>query len=338
MEYPSYNSKIPHGSTSKLIVSYKTENVPFKTKMINIEGEMIEIPMCMLENGNLFRSIFIKRVFYSLPLHSQQYLCKFLPQSNVKSLDEHLTNAFTPYPVFNFPNNFEKLRYKLNNNHFEPSYLENLIAFREIKRVLFEHFYRQYNLKLMKKLFISRHEILERATLQGNNVDLNNFPSSSYKIRQKKRNGLESNISRRANFRIKRMLDDVKRLANDSNPYSSDEEEIVVKKSKYTNIRSSIYNSKINDIDLYEPTETKTIKEMLKEHKKLKECHPDSPSLDTEGITLFDVYSRAGLSIQLEKNFGAQQKERIEKKSKFPFVGGRGNKKMIFINMPLSFY
>uniref|UniRef100_A0A0K0EJZ1 Uncharacterized protein n=1 Tax=Strongyloides stercoralis TaxID=6248 RepID=A0A0K0EJZ1_STRER len=335
MEYPSYNSKVCYGSTSTPILSHQEiKSLSIKTKMINIEGEVIELPICMLENGNLFRSIFIKKVFYSLPIQKQQYLSKFLPQNSIKTLDEHLTIAFTPYPVFNFSNNFEKLRYKLNNNHFEPNHLENLIAFREIKRVLFEHFYRQYNLKLMKKLFISRYEILEKATLEGNKFDLATLPSSSsssssssYKLREKKRNGLECTISRRVNFRVKRMLDEVRRLANDSNPYSSDEEEIVTKKSKNTTTRSSIYNSKINDIDMYEPSEPVTIKEMLKEHKKLKECHPDSPSLDTEGITLLDVYNRAGLSIQLEKNFGAQQKRRMERRLKLPYSVGKGNKR-----------
>uniref|UniRef100_A0A0N5BZQ9 Uncharacterized protein n=1 Tax=Strongyloides papillosus TaxID=174720 RepID=A0A0N5BZQ9_STREA len=306
MECQPYKPRFLHESMSRLgvLCQGKRDN-PLETTTINIAGDIIEVPLCLLENGALFKSIFTKSVFYSLPLQKQQYLCKFLPRINGKTLDEHLTNAFTPYPLFGFPNNLEKLRFKLKNNHFDPSYLKSFIESREMKRVLFEHFYKQYNLRLMKKLFISRHEVLENAVTSGN------IPSSSRKGNQIKKRKLEYDVSCRASIRAKRMLDEVKRLANDPNPYSSDEEEVDVKEFKDIKAKSTIFNSKISDYDLHEPTEkVTTIKKMLKENRRLKECHPDSLLLDTEGITLLDVYKRAGLNIKSERRFIEQQKER----------------------------
>uniref|UniRef100_A0A0K0G0S1 Uncharacterized protein n=1 Tax=Strongyloides venezuelensis TaxID=75913 RepID=A0A0K0G0S1_STRVS len=67
------------------------------------------------------------------------------------------------------------------------------------------------------------------------------------------------------------MLDEVKRLANDANPYSSDEDEVDVKEFKDIKAKSTIFNSKINDYDLHEPTKTATIKRMLKENRRFKE-------------------------------------------------------------------
>uniref|UniRef100_A0A0N4ZEK3 Uncharacterized protein n=1 Tax=Parastrongyloides trichosuri TaxID=131310 RepID=A0A0N4ZEK3_PARTI len=314
-------------SSSRMMLPYQHRNVMrLEVTKVNIGGEIIDIPTAMLENANLFCSIFTKTIFNSLPLHRRQYLCNFLPKVNGHvMLDEQLTNAFSKDPVFNFPNTFEKIRYKIKNNHFDPMYIQRSLRLHETRRVMYDHFQRQYNINMLKKLMLSRHEILEKAYLS---IDGNQPSISNNKKEQKKNDNIENNIKKRAGVRVRKMLEEVKKQAKDPNPLSSDDEEIVIEKKKVVKSKSTLYNSKLNDIDLHEPCETLTIKKMLKDYKRLKEYHPDSPSLDTEGITLFDVYGRAGLSTQLEKNFGSVQKVRNEKKLKLPFIAaGRGTKK-----------
>uniref|UniRef100_A0A0K0G678 Uncharacterized protein n=1 Tax=Strongyloides venezuelensis TaxID=75913 RepID=A0A0K0G678_STRVS len=144
---------------------------PLETTMINIEGDIIEVLMCLIENSiNIYKKV------------------------NVRTLDEHLANVFTPYPVFSLSSNLEELRFKLKNNHFDPSYLKSFVESCEMRLFLFEHFYKQYNLKLIKKLFISRHKVLEKDALRGNAVTLGNFPFSSRKGNQTEKKNLEYNF------------------------------------------------------------------------------------------------------------------------------------------------
>ncbi|KAH7727464.1 hypothetical protein AAVH_05124 [Aphelenchoides avenae] len=64
----------------------------------------------------------------------------------------------------------------------------------------------------------------------------------------------------------------------------------------------------VADLDLHQPIRIKSVKEMLKEYRRLRETEPDCPSLDIRDITLEEVYDRAGISYQSERNFALTTK------------------------------
>jgi len=93
-----------------------------------------------------------------------------------------------------------------------------------------------------------------------------------------------------------------------------------------------------NDLDLHQPTKMKSVHELLREYRHLKENEPvsvsyefmgklllenlqDCPSLDISDITLEEVYERAGICFQSEKNFALSvHKKRVVKEKPKPVV------------------
>uniref|UniRef100_A0A0N4Z3X1 Uncharacterized protein n=1 Tax=Parastrongyloides trichosuri TaxID=131310 RepID=A0A0N4Z3X1_PARTI len=322
MEFPQRQRQVvssqpgPSGCQFQQIHGQFGQLINLKMRKINLSGFIISIPEILLENEKIFRGIFSRRVFDALPPHTKQYLYQFLPRVDDMAVDTFVDAAFTDDPNFNFVNPLTKMRKKLQNNWFSSEKSAEILQLRDSRKVIYDHFIRQYYIDLMGKLLRSRHEILEKAYQSTSVEDFENKMKTQSSKRYVKAQQIHNDIiTARAARRAKAMIDNVKKQANDPNPESSDDEDIdkkdIIPVTKTVIAKSTLYHANLNDYDMHQPTEPKSIKQMLKEHRRLRQRDPHAPALDTEGITLKDVYTRAGLGFQSERNFAQQNKQKL---------------------------
>uniref|UniRef100_A0A0K0G3D0 Uncharacterized protein n=1 Tax=Strongyloides venezuelensis TaxID=75913 RepID=A0A0K0G3D0_STRVS len=322
MEFPQRQRQVvasqpgPSGYQYQQVHGQYGQLINLRMRRINLNGFSFNVPEILLENEAIFRGIFSRRVFDALPPHTKQYLYQFLPHVDDIPVDSFVDAAFTNDPGFNFVNPLTKLRKKLQHNWFSSEKSSEILQLRDSRKVIYDHFIRQYYIDLMGKLLRSRHEILEKAYQSTSQEDFEyRMKHQSYKKNVKVQQRRNDIISSRASRRVKAMLDHVKQLADDPNLESSDDEifgdKEIIPVTKTVSAKSTLYHPELNDYDMHQPTAPKTIKEMLKEHRRLRQRDPHAPALDTEGITLKDVYTRAGLGFQSERNFAQQNKEKL---------------------------
>ncbi|CEF59489.1 Hypothetical protein SRAE_X000123700 [Strongyloides ratti] len=322
MEFPQRQRQIipsqpgPSGYQYQQVHGQYGQLINLRLRRINLNGFSFNVPEILLENETIFRGIFSRRVFDALPPLTKQYLYQFLPHVDDIPVDSFVDAAFTSDPGFNFVNPLTKLRKKLQHNWFSTEKSSEILQLRDSRKVIYDHFIRQYYIDLMGKLLRSRHEILEKAYQSTSQDDFESrMKHQSYKKSVKVNQKRNNDIVARASRRTKALLSNVKHQAKDPNPLSSDDEIIdskdIIPVTKTTSAKSTLHNTQLSDYDMHQPAIPKTIKEMLKEHRRLRQRDPHAPALDTEGITLKDVYTRAGLGFQSERNFAQQNREKL---------------------------
>uniref|UniRef100_A0A914CQJ6 Uncharacterized protein n=2 Tax=Acrobeloides nanus TaxID=290746 RepID=A0A914CQJ6_9BILA len=259
----------------------------------------------------LFREIITKDAYKSLPVESRNYLKRFFPKNHEPNEEEQILDGiFSTDPKFHFGNTIVKMHSKLKAGFFDPDRSSEL---NNNRKVLYDHYIRHYYMSLLKKLLISRHAIFDQECNigAGDNIDVDPFRFQIVKKKASKRA-----IQDRARTRAKRMIQDCKTKVSEAGSSSDDTEE---EENPNLNVPTKSYGQSTmyspttskSDLDLHQPVYTKSVKEMLREYRYLKEVEPDCPSLDITDITLEEVYERSGISYQSEKNFATSNRKRF---------------------------
>jgi len=268
-------------------------------------GELVDVPGVLLGDEQLFRAVIDKRAFYSLSQGAREHLRRFLPQP-ITSRDEEqqvLNNAFTSDPNFCFGNPMAKLFRRIESGYFSSRHAADQVQLRDHRRVLYDHYIRHYYMNLLKRLLIGRQTALEAAS---NAAPSDRIHISGYELCSKRKVKKANDLQSRARIRAKKMIKACKSKVMESGSSSDDDlDDCSTQIALAPGAESSLYLREYseNDLDLHQPTQMKGVKELLREYRHLKEEEPDCPSLDISDITLEEVYERAGICFQSEKNF-----------------------------------
>uniref|UniRef100_A0AC35TQ91 Coiled-coil domain-containing protein n=1 Tax=Rhabditophanes sp. KR3021 TaxID=114890 RepID=A0AC35TQ91_9BILA len=325
MEYPNHHQSIitrDMVSSAPIQQNYYQGIPSISIPMIRVllNGEYVEIPSVLLEDDELIHSVLTSQVFNSLSAESKNHLVNLLPKVKNMSIEGMLEGIFAGKRSLNSSFPMEKIRHKLNNLTYSAEKLNEITQLRDNRKVIYDHFIRHYNITMLKKLLISRHELLAKVSETPLSEDYTNkLGCMLYKRTLKNRHARDEKIQKRAAKRARVMLNEIKKQVSESNFISSDEENDIDKSTSLLpspagSAKSTIYDRTTKDYDLHQSTETETIKSMLRTYRNLRETEPDAPSLDIDDCTLEEVYNRAGLSYQSERNFAQQNKIRLQLK------------------------
>lgn len=275
-------------------------------------GEIVAIPSAIIQEESLFREVITKEAYRFLSPEGQQYLKRFLPKYEGAEKDEEaiLDAAFTSNPNCYFGNSMGKVHSKIRCGYFNPERPSAIVQLRDNRRVLYDHNIRHYYISLLKKLLIARRKLLERFYNTGETDDVSRISPRPALIR-KRDNGRR--LKARAKYRIRIMLDEIKKELNDET-VSSDDEDLPIVPIEGLNFagKSTLYDPNFSDLDLHHDIGTDEVKDMLKEYRRLKETQPDLPSMDISGITVEEIYQRAKLPCIAEKNLTPEVSEAMK--------------------------
>ncbi|KAL3118693.1 hypothetical protein niasHT_006521 [Heterodera trifolii] len=319
--------------TSAIELPYAALNFGTPTEKLLLGGELIAVPSALLADEKIFRSVLCPKSFWSLSQASRDHLEHFLPIPSTSStikpsvsvarrncgapLDELLSCAFTSDPNFCFGNPLAKFFARIRNGYFSSP---EQVQLRDHRRVLYDHYIRHYQMNLLKTLLINSHVLLEQSTMLNSldeHVRLN--PRTFCSLRKLAKH---KEVRARAQLRAKRMIKDCRVRAGqvEADGCSSDDsapaDDVDDLAPVPPNARSTLYEPKLSsvDLDLYQPSRAKDVQTLYREYALLRETEPDCPSLDISDITLEEVYERAGISFQAERNFSRITEQMVKQK------------------------
>uniref|UniRef100_A0A7E4V6R6 DUF4211 domain-containing protein n=1 Tax=Panagrellus redivivus TaxID=6233 RepID=A0A7E4V6R6_PANRE len=276
-------------------------NVEITFRKLNIGGETVPVPDLMLENEEIFKGVLSMDTFNSLSEESKAHLKRFLPRG--VNPEQGVSDALTPDSGFFFGSPLELARKRINEGFYDHDYPQHQAMLRDDRRVRYDHFIRQYHMKLLKKLLLTRHAILEQAATIPPDAPIKIKPMKYANLKTlRKEKEIKERSSIRANMLMNSMIGPP---SPSSASESADEQPYEPPIQQQSEGRSVHYSNAYgeHDLDTYQPHKVRSIKEMLQDYKKLKLKNPLCPSLDTSDITLEKVYERSGLSFQSERNF-----------------------------------
>uniref|UniRef100_A0A914I5I1 Uncharacterized protein n=1 Tax=Globodera rostochiensis TaxID=31243 RepID=A0A914I5I1_GLORO len=288
-------------------------NLATTSEKLLLGGELIAVPSALLADKSIFCSVLSPKTFWSLSQTSRDHLENFLPLPSIttatkfdrsRALDKLLSCAFTNDPNFCFGNPLDKFFARIRNGYFSSP---EQVQLRDHRRVLYDHYIRHYQMNLLKTLLINSHVLLEQATrlnVYDENVKLN--PHSFLSTRKLAKH---KEVRARAHLRARRIIRECRVRAGQgeaevsSDDSATEDSEDVAPAAP--NARSTLYEPKLSgaDLDLYQPSRANDVQTLYREYANLRETEPDCPSLDINDITLEEVYERAGISFQAERNF-----------------------------------
>uniref|UniRef100_A0AC35FKL6 Uncharacterized protein n=1 Tax=Panagrolaimus sp. PS1159 TaxID=55785 RepID=A0AC35FKL6_9BILA len=311
-----YNERSPESSQnvyyqeSASPAASETSTIEITMSQLSIGGEVIEVPDLMLENESIFYHVLSKETFDSLSIDQQNHLKRFLPKTceTEKDVKKCINSAFNYNPNYYFGSPSTRAFNRIRAGYFNVDRPSDLLQLQDNRRVWYDHFIRQYYMKLLKRILLTRHAILEQAANLPEHAPIKINCAKFSNI--KKRDNQEL-IKYRAKKRAKMLINFAAEKTENDSPSSDDSEFEDDDNPLHLPIKHQIEGESTHfnpeyancDLDMYQPAKMKSIKELLKEHKALKKKNPNCPSLDTSDITLEDVYERSGLSFQSERNF-----------------------------------
>uniref|UniRef100_A0A0N4VNC8 General transcription factor 3C polypeptide 1 n=1 Tax=Enterobius vermicularis TaxID=51028 RepID=A0A0N4VNC8_ENTVE len=309
-----------------------------EVQVLNFDADSAQV----LKIESVFRQVITKEAFRSLSSEGQQYLKRFLPRYEGAENDEELIldAAFTDDKNFYFGNSMAKVHSKIRCGYFNPERPSAIVQLRDNRRVLYDHNIRHYYISLLKKLLIARRYFFSVPKLNSlrifrrdkkknkwlmlpnltklmesfyNTQASEKFPRISPRSALFRKRETVRNLKKRAQYRAKIMLDDIKKEFNDET-ISSDDEDLPPALIEDINFagRSTLYNPNFPDLDLHHDISVDEVKDMLKEYRHLKETQPDLPSMDISGITVEDVYQRTKLPCIAERNLTPEVSEAMK--------------------------
>jgi hypothetical protein len=282
----------------------KRGDAKLTTIKVCLGGEIVDIPSKLLDSEDLLRSV-LRNGYPTVSEHAKDHLRRFLVAGNNVDEDVALKCAFTADNNFCFGNPVSNVFKRFKGGYFSPPHTADEVQLRDHRRVLYDHYIRNYYMNLLKVLLSSRHAIMEKAYGIGAVEELTPSAIGFHSKRKLKTN---RQLRERAGKRVKLMIGDCRRKVGEVGCSSDDSEDEKGEQQilpLVPNAESTLYHPQYTaaDLDLHQPTRLKSVKELLKEYRRLRETEPECPSLDISDITLEEVYDRAGIAFQSERNF-----------------------------------
>uniref|UniRef100_A0AC34FW87 Uncharacterized protein n=1 Tax=Panagrolaimus sp. ES5 TaxID=591445 RepID=A0AC34FW87_9BILA len=292
----------------------ETSTIEITMSQLCIGGEVIEVPDLMLENESIFYHVLSKETFDSLSDEQQNHLRRFLPKTceTERDVKKSINAAFNYNPNYYFGSPMTRAFNRIRAGYFNVDRPSDLLQLQDNRRVWYDHFIRQYYMKLLKKMLLTRHAILEQAANLPEHAPIK---INCAKFSNLKKRDNQELVKYRARKRAKMLINfaaektENDTASSDDSEFEEDDNPLHIPIKHEIDGESAHFDPEYADcdVDMYQPAKIKSIKELLKEFKTLKKKNPNCPSLDTSDITLEDVYERSGLSFQSERNFAFPQ-------------------------------
>ncbi|CAJ0586757.1 unnamed protein product, partial [Mesorhabditis spiculigera] len=286
------------------------ENLHVELSRLAFHGEECLIPTILLISEDAFRSVINYDTFKSLDEATQKKLRTLLPQFDDPSEEElALQSVFTVDETFNFGTPIGKVHWKLKSGQFGVGRASERHQLRDSQGVKYDHYIRFYHMNLLKKLLISRHDLLQHYS----STPLIDEPGPGLiRFDLSRKLTKRDHLNERARKRAKMMLTDCKVRAGEAGLSSDDEPEpcsdgqieYVPRASSLPAGRTTSQAIVMKDMDLHQPMYVDDFDEMrIKYRKRLRRpgAPQSQPALDIEGMEMDDVLERAGVQSMTER-------------------------------------
>ncbi|KAI6183705.1 hypothetical protein M3Y97_00517700 [Aphelenchoides bicaudatus] len=256
---------------------------PEKRELL-LHNEFIEVPSKLFKNENVLRNVITKEAFYSLSESARTHLINtFLTPTMASNMDDTLDFIFSKEKSVSFVPPITNFYNRVQVGFYNRPHGSDCVQLRDFHKVLHNHFIRNHHLKLLRQLVRARHQILENASKQGAFEEV--VPKSRPHKRKPKKN---EKLMKRSKKRVAMMLSKVNEVVGVENIPSSDEsgsEDARIPLTMFREAESTLFNLayKDCDLDLHQPTELPTVKDLLRQYKELREKNPECPSLRHRG-------------------------------------------------------